>query len=160
MEDIVIRRQENAKNAYAEWLEKKRHEAAMAVANRSETVVVAEHEVKSFVKDLPPHVAWMRKKNRIEQSKKKRESSNQNADEIDKRIQKQLSIDMYKSWLAQSKLRNKPVPFGQGLLSMRQSLHPICIRICIHFNARPFSFAGLQGCIAFTYTNTNEWISQ
>lgn len=120
----MIRRQENAKNAYAEWLEKKRHAAVKAMASRSESVAVAELEVKSFVKDLPPHVAWMMKKNKIEQSKKKRESSNQKADECDKKLQKQLSIDMYKKWLAQSKLKNKPVPFGQGLLSTHQLVQP------------------------------------
>lgn len=120
VEDIVNQRQENAKNTYAVWLEKKRTAASKTVTNRCEPAVTVEPMVKSFMKDCPPHLAWLKKKNKNDQVKKKRESSDQKAVEMDKKIQKQISIDMYKKWLAQSKLRNKPVPFGQGLLSTNQ----------------------------------------
>lgn len=117
VEDIVNQRQENAKKAYAEWLEKKRNAAAKAAINRCESVTMTEPEVKTFVKDCPPHLAWLKKKNKIEQAKKQLMSSNQKAEESEKNNQKQISIEMYNKWLVQAKQRNKPVPFGQGLLS-------------------------------------------
>lgn len=117
VEDIVNQRQEIARKAFAEWLEKKRSVVVKVVANRCESIAVPETEVKSFVKDCPPHVAWLKKKNKMEKAKKRRESSHQKAEELDKTIQKQNSIEMYKKWLENSKRRSKPVPFGQGLLS-------------------------------------------
>lgn len=96
---------------------KKRKAAVKVVANPCESVATAAPEVKSFMKECPPHEAWLKKKNKIEQAKKWRHLSDQEAAEIDKKTQKKISIEMYQKWLAQSKLRNKPVPFGQGLLS-------------------------------------------
>lgn len=141
VEDIVSQRQEFAKKAYADWLEKKkRHAAAVKVVSaRCKLATAPEPEVKSFVKDCPPHEAWLKKKNKIEQTKRSEESLNQKAHELDKTTQMQRSIEMYKKWLAQSKLRNKPVPFGQGLLSMRRLPTTLNRRNPINFEMRKFN---------------------
>lgn len=117
-EDIENERQENAKNAFAEWLEKKRNASTTAGTNQCDSVTMPEPEVKTFIKDSPPHVSWLKKKNKLEQEKKERESSNRKVIELNKKTQVQNAIEMYEKWLAQSKYRNKPVRFGQGLRSM------------------------------------------